>query len=366
MIRETTDSSCPLRRHDIDRRRLRVERARARGAPTTTHRSGSQRARSRDASRDVWRDVRRDECLSRRLDDMSAWTSPLDLVDDGVDFARSRVNARAEREAANSGAYEASRRARAYGWGDFDGVVDEGEASSEVVVIASVGSEAGRALARACVDAAAASRRGVVVAGGVDVSNAGFGAVDDASWTTVYEGFVDGRGRTAVATTEADASPAGARAWAREILRASGVVSGDGTVSKTSDVLIVTSCSEHETSEAEMSLGAIDAVTAYGLDTTALRVESPPTWPSPPRSLPVGVLLRSNGASALLNACEMFGIRARVVAIPESEPVRAMYGGADVQAAREAAAQASALLGVELACDFKARLAPTRAENVYA
>ena len=235
-----------------------------------------------------------------------------------------------------------------------------------MVVIASVGSEAGRALARACVDAAAASRRGVVVAGGVDVSNAGFGAVDDASWTTVYEGFVDGRGRTVVATTEADASPACARAWAREILRASGVVSGDGTVSKTSDVLIVTSCSEHETSEAEMSLGAIDAVTAYGLDTTALRVESPPTWPSPPRSLPVGVLLRSNGASALLNACEMFGIRARVVAIPESEPVRAMYGGADVQAAREAAAQASALLGVELACDFKARLAPTRAENVYA
>ena len=297
---------------------------------------------------------------------MSAWTSPLDLVDDGVDFARSRVDARAEREAANSGAYEASRRARAYGWGDFDGVVDEEGASSEVVVIASVGSEAGRALARACVDAAAASRRGVVVAGGVDVSNAGFGAVDDASWTTVYEGFVDGRGRTAVATTEADASPACARAWAREILRASGVVSGDGTVSKTSDVLIVTSCSEHETSEAEMSLGAIDAVTAYGLDTTALRVESPPTWPSPPRSLPVGVLLRSNGASALLNACEMFGIRARVVAIPESEPVRAMYGGADVEAAREAAAQASALLGVELACDFKARLAPTRAENVYA
>ena len=118
--------------------------------------------------------------------------------------------------------------------------------------------------------------------------------------------------------------------------------------------------------EVEMSLGAIDAVTAYGLDTTALRVESPPTWPSPPRSLPVGVLLRSNGASALLNACEMFGIRARVVAIPESEPVRAMYGGADVEAAREAAAQASALLGVELACDFKARLAPTRAENVYA
>ena len=62
------------------------------------------------------------------------------------------------------------------------------------------------AIARATL--AAASRRGVVVAGGVDVSNAGFGAVDDASWTTVYEGFVDGRGRTAVATTEADASPA--------------------------------------------------------------------------------------------------------------------------------------------------------------
>ena len=78
-------------------------------------------------------------------------------------------------------------------------------------------------------------------------------------------------------------------------------------MSKTSDVLIVTSCSEHETSEAEMSLGAIDAVTAYGLDTTALRVESPPTWPSPPRSLPVGVLLRSNGASALLNAVKCLG-----------------------------------------------------------
>ena len=338
------------------------------------HRSGSQRARVRSSARERATRVGRTRDESRddesrddesRDDDMSAWTSPLDLVDEGVDFARSRVDARAEREAANSGAYEASRRARAYARGDFDGVVDEGEASSEVV-IASVGSEAGRALARACVDAAAASRRGVVVAGGVDVSNAGFGAVDDASWTTVYEGFVDGRGMTAVATTEADASPACARAWAREILRASGVVSGDGTVSKTSDVLIVTSCSEHETSEAEMSLGAIDAVTAYGLDTTALRVESPPTWPSPPRSLPVGVLLRSNGASALLNACEMFGIRARVVAIPESGPVRAMYGGADVEAAREAAAQASALLGVELACDFKARLAPTRAENVYA
>jgi hypothetical protein len=297
---------------------------------------------------------------------MSAWTSPLDLVDEGVDFARSRVDARAEREAANSGAYEVSRRARAYVRGDFD---DGGGAStaSAVVVVVSVGSEAGGTLARACVEAAALSRAGTVVAGDADVSNAGFGGASDASWTTVYEGSVDGRGRMTVATTEADASPACARAWAREILRASGVVSRDGAVSKTtSDVLIVTSCSEHETSEAEMSLGAIDAVTTYGLDTTALRAESPPTWPPAPRPLPVGVLLRSNGASALLNACEMFGIRARVVAIPESEPVRAMYGGADVGAAREAAAHASALLGVELACEFKARLAPTRAENLYA
>lgn len=297
---------------------------------------------------------------------MSAWTSPLDLVDEGVDFARSRVDARAEREAANSGAYEVSRRARAYVRGDFD---DGGGASnaSAVVVVVSVGSEAGGTLARACVEAAALSRAGTVVAGDADVSNAGFGGANDASWTTVYEGSVDGRGRMTVATTEADASPACARAWAREILRASGVVSRDGAVSKTtSDVLIVTSCSEHETSEAEMSLGAIDAVTTYGLDTTALRAESPPTWPPAPRPLPVGVLLRSNGASALLNACEMFGIRARVVAIPESEPVRAMYGGADVGAAREAAAHASALLGVELACEFKARLAPTRAENLYA
>ena len=66
---------------------------------------------------------------------MSAWTSPLDLVDEGVDFARSRVDARAEREAANSGAYEASRRARAYARGDFDGVVDEGEAASVVIAV---------------------------------------------------------------------------------------------------------------------------------------------------------------------------------------------------------------------------------------
>ena len=302
-----------------------------------------------------------------RASGMSAWTSPLDLVDEGVDFARSRVDARAEREGANSGAYEASRRARAYVRGDFDGgASNAAAANASVVVVVSVGSEAGGTLARACAEAAALSRAGTVVAGDADVSNAGFGGANDASWTTVYEGSVDGRGKMTVATTEADASPACARAWAREILRASGVVSRDGAVSKTSDVLIVTSCSEHETSEAEMSLGAIDAVTTYGLDTTALRAESPPTWPPAPRALPVGVLLRSNGASALLNACEMFGIRARVVAIPESEPVRAMYGGADVGAAREAAAHASALLGVELACDFKARLAPTRAENLYA
>ena len=272
VIRETTDSSCPLRRHDIDRRRLRVERARARGAPTTTHRSGSQRARSRDASRDVWRDVRRDECLSRRLDDMSAWTSPLDLVDDGVDFARSRVDARAEREAADSGAYEASRRARAYARGDFDGVVDEGEAAS--VVIASVGSEAGRGRARA--------RRGGGDSTRVVVAEA------RASRTRDWVRRTMRRGRRC---TKGSWTEEGGRRWRRRRrTRAGGRQgvgernftserrrSGDGTVSKTSDVLIVTSCSEHETSEAEMSLGAIDAVTAYGLDTTALRVESPPT-----------------------------------------------------------------------------------------
>ena len=40
--------------------------------------------------------------------------------------------------------------------------------------------------------------------------------------------------------------------------------------------------------------------------------------------------------------------------------------GADVGASREAAAHASALVGCAVECEFKPRMAPTRAENLYA
>ena len=131
-------------------------------------------------------------------------------------------------------------------------------------------------------------------------------------------------------------------------------------------VLALTSCSDHETSEAEMSLGAIDRVVAYALDTTRVRMDRDGAWPASPRPLPVGLLLRSNGAAAIASACEALGVAARVIAIPESEPVRVIHGGADVGASREAAAHASALVGCAVECEFKPRMAPTRAENLYA
>ena len=50
------------------------------------------------------------------------------------------------------------------------------------------------------------------------------------------------------------------------------------------------------------------------------------------------------------------------------EPVDGLVfrGGADVGASREAAAHASALVGCAVECEFKPRMAPTRAENLYA
>jgi hypothetical protein len=43
-----------------------------------------------------------------------------------------------------------------------------------------------------------------------------------------------------------------------------------------------------------------------------------------------------------------------------------MFGGADPAAAEEARAQCAEFLGVSLSCEFKTRLNPMRAENVYA
>lgn len=114
-----------------------------------------------------------------------------------------------------------------------------------------------------------------------------------------------------------------------------------------------------------MSHELIDSVQAYALETSAVKANAA-AWPPAPRPLPIGVFLPSNGAAALLTMCEMLNIEARAVAIPESEPVRVMFAGADVNAARQAAAHAAEVLGFEFTCEFKTRRAPIRADNVYA
>lgn len=297
---------------------------------------------------------------------MSAWTSPLDLHDDSVDFARNRVDEDAERARAR-GTYAASARARALG-----GIVDADDAPDVCVV--AVGSDAARAIALGCARACEGTRRGAVVTSASDAGGratrasalgewARFGSACAASVTTIHVGRrARGTGAVAIAETRGDVSGTCARAWARETLRACGVRGGSKT-----KVLALTSCSETETSEAEMTAGEIDRVVAYGLDTGALRAElEGSAWPAPPRAYPVGRLLESVGASALMSACDALGVAARVVAIPESEPVRVLYCGADLNAVNEAAAHASALLGRVVEHDYKPRLAPMRAENVYA
>jgi hypothetical protein len=223
-----------------------------------------------------------------------------------------------------------------------------------------VGGEAARTIARAVVRGVGARRFGAVMRADADGAATALGAEDEDAWTTLYES-AEGAPRVVIAETLIDPSPHAARAWARETLRACGCDAGVGT-----KVLALTSCSEHETSEAETTRGAIDRVVAYGLDTTRVRMDRDGAWPTAPRPLPVGLLLRSNGAAAVASACEALGVAARVIAIPESEPVRVIHGGADVGAAREAAAHASALVGCAVECEFKPRLAPIRAENLYA
>ena len=301
-----------------------------------------------------------DRRASTRFDGaaMSAWTSPLELGDDGHDFARTRIDERLERAlAGRRGTYARKSLARAF-------VADAREGAPRAAprgVVVAVDSEAGREIARAVVRGTRGKKYGAVLSADADCGEAALGAEDgDDAWTTLYESG-EGAPRVVIAETLKDISPTGARAWARETLRACGCEEGGET-----KVLALTSCSEHETSEAEMSLGAIDRVVAYALDTTRVRMDRDGAWPASPRPLPVGLLLRSNGAAAIASACEALGVAARVIAIPESEPVRVIHGGADVGASREAAAHASALVGCAVECEFKPRMAPTRAENLYA
>lgn len=286
---------------------------------------------------------------------MAPWISPLDLADDSIDFARTRADERVERELASSGLYARRRIARAF----VGRPVDDAVAAPDALVVA-VGSESARAIALGVVAASNATSRGVVARADADASDARFGSACDDALTTLHRGMI-GASTVMVAETSADATATSAREWARETLRACGVEEGSKT-----RVLALTACSEHETSEAEMSLGELERVEAYGLDSTTLRASGDDAWPPMPRAFPVGVLLRSNGAAALMSACEALGVAARVVAIPESEPVRVMYGGADVNAVRDAAAQVSALLGCDVHYEYAPRAAPMRAENVYA
>lgn len=286
---------------------------------------------------------------------MAPWISPLDLADESVDFARTRVDESLERELASGGLYARRRVATA-----FVGRSDDVARAAPDALVVAVGSEAARAIALGVAVASNASAYGVVARADADASSARFGSACGDALTTLRRGTI-GTMTVVVAETSADATATSAREWARETLRACGVERGSKT-----RVLALTACSEHETSEAEMSLGELERVAAYGLDTTALRAVGDSAWPPMPRAFPVGVLLRSNGAAALMTACEALGVAARAVAIPESEPVRAMYGGADIDAVREAATQASALLGCDVRYEYAPRMAPSRAENVYA
>jgi hypothetical protein len=310
-----------------------------------------------------------------------AWLSPLD-----VDVhSRTTVDEDLERAVASSGAYARVARAQAFTRDDFaspeariaalsvDGSMTASSSFVPKVVIVGVGSEAGADACEAAARAVSARTRGVVIAsdaremtrraphsGTGEKTHASFltpSASSPQSSCTMYE---DIERRVVFVETRCELAAAGARAWAKEVLRACGCVADAPT-----RVLILTGCSEHETSEAEMSHELIDTVQAYALETSAVKANAA-AWPPAPRALPIGVFLPSNGAAALLAMCEMLNIEARAVAIPESEPVRVMFAGADVNAARQAAAHAAEVLGFEFTCEFKTRRAPIRADNVYA
>ena len=239
-------------------------------------------------------------------------------------------------------------------------------------LVVTTGSETGWEVCRASASATSARVVGSVACGDGDATTSGLMSDSVGSpLTTIREsdGSGSGGGDTTMTTNHsktlrAFASAMGgptstsARAWAEATLDACGC-------DASTKVLIFTSCAEHDTTEAEIRRRVIEKPCAYALETTAARAARS-DWPKSPRALPLGVLIPSAGASAMLSACEMRGIAARLIAIPESEPVRVMFGGADPAAAEEARAQCAEFLGVSLACEFKTRLKPMRAENVYA
>lgn len=305
------------------------------------------------------------------------WTSssPLDVAeeDGGAAFTRLKVDETLERNLAESGAYDARRRATAYRVGCFDG--KETTTTTTTVpstLVVTTGSETGWEVCRASASATSARVVGSVACGDGDATTSGLMSDSVGSpLTTIREsdGSGSGGGDTTMTTNHsktlrAFASAMGgptstsARAWAEATLDACGC-------DASTKVLIFTSCAEHDTTEAEIRRRVIEKPCAYALETTAARAARS-DWPKSPRALPLGVLIPSAGASAMLSACEMRGIAARLIAIPESEPVRVMFGGADPAAAEEARAQCAEFLGVSLACEFKTRLKPMRAENVYA
>lgn len=305
------------------------------------------------------------------------WTSssPLDVAeeDGGAAFTRLKVDETLERNLAESGAYDARRRATAYRVGCFDGTFETTTTSVTVplTLVVTTGSETGWEVCRASANATSARVVGSVACGDGDATTSGLMSDSAGSpLTTIREssGSGGGGGDTTMTndskTLRAFASAMGgptstsARAWAEATLDACGC-------DASTKVLIFTSCAEHDTTEAEIRRRVIEKPCAYALETTAARAARS-DWPKSPRALPLGVLIPSAGASAMLSACEMRGIAARLIAIPESEPVRVMFGGADPAAAEEARAQCAEFLGVSLACEFKTRLNPMRAENVYA
>ena len=306
------------------------------------------------------------------------WSSPLDVAEDdgGAAFTRSRVDETLERSLAQSGAYDGRRRATAYTVGCFDGSARSSSSTvASTLVVVTTGSETGWEVCGASAAATRARVVGSVACGDGDATTSGFTGVgsrneklrdDDVSGsplTTIRAASGDGKGGEnsktfAFASATGGPTATSARAWAEATLGACGC-------DASTKVLILTACAEHDTTEAEIRRRVIEKPCAYALETTATRVARS-DWPKSPRALPLGVLIPSAGASALLSACEMRGIAARLIAIPESEPVRVMFGGADPAAAEEARAQCAEFLGVSLACEFKTRLSPMRAENVYA
>lgn len=295
--------------------------------------------------------------------------------DGGATFTRLKVDETLERNLAESGAYDARRRATAYRVGCFDGKETTTTTTMTTVpttLVVTTGSETGWEVCRASASATSARVVGSVACGDGDATTSGLMSDSDSvgsPLTTIRESDGgDGGGSDTTTndskTLRAFASAMGgptstsARAWAEATLDACGC-------DASTKVLIFTSCAEHDTTEAEIRRRVIEKPCAYALETTAARAARS-DWPKSPRALPLGVLIQSAGAAAMLSTCEMRGIAARLIAIPESEPVRVMFGGADPAAAEEARAQCAEFLGVSLSCEFKTRLKPMRAENVYA